>query len=135
MANPSVWRTSSCSFSDADWETQAYADQVAYLNTRLLEAIAAILEELKEPPIIVLLGDHGTGRRELEDRMSNLSTYLVPDSVEMYPTITPVNAFRIIFDGVFGGSYGRLPDISYYSSGLDWFTMTVVPNTWSVGSP
>jgi len=118
-----------------EWESQAYTDQVAYINKLLLDAIGSILEQSEEPPIIVLMGDHGTGRRGLEEQMSNLNAYHVPDSVELYPTITPVNSFRVIFDGVFGGSYGTLPDVSYYSSGRNWFELTVVPNTWRPGSP
>ena len=103
-------------------------------QSALLEVIRAILDQSQDPPIIVLMGDHGMAFDDLEDRLSNLNALLIPSPVELYPTITPVNTFRLIFDGVFGTSLGKLPDISYYSSGKDRFNVVTVPNTWRPGS-
>lgn len=49
----------------------------------------------------------------------------------MYPQITPVNAFRLIFDDYFGSHLGLLVDASYYSTldGVFWFV--AVENTWA----
>jgi len=33
----------------------------------------------------------------------------------MYPSMTPVNAFRIILNAHYGGAYPRLEDVSYYA--------------------
>jgi hypothetical protein len=41
----------------------------------------------------------------------------------------------VIFDGVFGGTYGRLPDVSYFSTESEEYEFTVIPNTWVPGSP
>ncbi len=46
----------------------------------------------------------------------------------LYPTITPVNTFRVVFDGYFGGNYGLLEDTSYYSVASDLYNFTIIPN-------
>jgi hypothetical protein len=116
----------------ADLKT-LYADQVDYLNPRVLEAIDRILNESEEPPIIVIMGDHGYTESNKEEKMSILNAYHLPGgaAAELYPTITPVNSFRLIMDAYFGGQFPLLPDTSYYSDGVDNFDYEVIPNTWS----
>ena len=135
--------------SEADFETaspgpardspllQAYADQVTYLNTRLLQNLRIILAEPGRTPIILLMGDHGWADRNMEDKLSILNAYLLPATAaaDLHPTITPVNSFRVIFDDVFGGTFGRLPDVSYFSTELEEYEFRVIPNTWIPGSP
>ena len=50
-------------------------------------------------------------------RTTILNAYYVPEAIKarLYPAITPVNTFRIILSGLFGGSYPLLPDKSYYA--------------------
>lgn len=110
----------------------AYADQVTYLNSRLLESVDAIKAGSKTPPIIIIQGDHGWADRDHEDKMSILNAYHLPGGADerLYPTITPVNSFRIVFDEYFGGHLGQLEDISYFSDEIDTFDFEVVPNTW-----
>jgi hypothetical protein len=110
----------------------AYARQVAYLNTRVLELLRAILRDSETPPVIVLMGDHGRADETPETRLSILNAYFLPEGVEgLYPTITPVNTFRLILDHIFGADFGLLPDRSYYSRGDTPYEFTPVPNTWS----
>ena len=51
------------------------------------------------------------------DRVKILNAYYLPDggNKALYPTITPVNTFRVIFNTYFGGNYELLPDVSRYS--------------------
>jgi hypothetical protein len=92
-----------------------YTDQVTYINSQILPIIDAILAQSEVKPIILLQGDHGF---DLPNRMEILNTYLVPEIVkaQLYPTISPVNSFRLLFDGYFGANYALLPDVSYYSN-------------------
>ncbi len=124
---------------ESEWEAllRAYADQVTFLNGRLLRAFSEILEESEHRPIIILMGDHGWADRDMEDKLSILNAYLLPPegTVRLYPTITPVNSFRLIFDAVFGSSLGLLPDVSYYSTESEEYEFRVVPNSWSPDSP
>jgi hypothetical protein len=47
--------------------------------------------------------------------MNILNAYLFPDAKpDFYPSITPVNNFRLVFDQYFNGSLPLLPDKSFY---------------------
>lgn len=113
----------------------AYADQVTYVNKRLLEAVRAIQAQSEAPPIIVLQGDHGWAERNPEDKLSILNSYHFPDGrySDLYPTITPVNTFRIIFNRYLGGEFALLPDRSYFSTDQAVFQFKLVENTWEPG--
>jgi hypothetical protein len=56
-------------------------------------------------------------KTDLTECFENLSCYYVPDEVrkKLYPTITPVNSFRIILSTLFGADLPNLPDRSWYS--------------------
>jgi hypothetical protein len=91
-----------------------YTQQVEFINNRILADIDKILGSSKNPPIIILQGDHGA--RD-ENRHTILNAYYLPKGTSrLYPTISPVNSFRLIFDDYLNGEFGLLPDISYFSS-------------------
>jgi len=93
-----------------------YVNQVIFLNTKLLEMIDTILAESDTPPIILLQGDHGPWSQPNPQHFFILNAYYLPDhTTELYPQLSPVNSFRIIFNDYFGGSYDMLPDVTYYS--------------------
>jgi len=103
-----------------------YAEQVGFANGEVLAAIDSILANSNTPPIIILQGDHGPGsllRRDninntcLWERSSILNAYYLPggNSSTLYPEITPVNTFRVIFNLYFGTAYEMLPDKTYFS--------------------
>ena len=116
---------------------QAYADQVTYLNTQLQETVTAILDASTVSPVIVIEGDHGWADRNHEDKLSNFNALHLPlgGNARLYPTLTPVNTFRIVLDEYFGGDFPLLDDVSYYSTEDAIFQLTVVPNTWSNRAP
>ncbi len=104
-----------------------YLDQLVYVNSRLVSAIDAILSNSDRPPIIILQSDHGPGfgkrwanptHPEMTDRYSILNAYYFPDgcSDQLYPTISPVNTFRLIFRCYFQGDYPPLEDIAFVSN-------------------
>jgi hypothetical protein len=93
-----------------------YSNQVQFIDRKIVEIVKTILAQSKTPPIIVIHADHGllgTNRYEI------LNAYYLPGdgTTSLYPTVTPVNSFRIIFDKYFGADYGLLPDVSYNESG------------------
>ena len=94
--------------------------------------IDSILAESKGKAIIVLEGDHGIV--EYTDgavHMKNLETYYFPDHKysDLYPTITPVNSFRVILSDYFGQDYPLLKDQSYFAFTSSDKTFSFVPNT------
>lgn len=106
----------------------AYVEQVKYTNQRLIEALAQILAESDQPPVIILQGDHGgPGTQEGFDRMKILNAYYLPEGEELlYPSISPVNSFRLVFDTYLGTDYRLIEDLSYYSTSENFFDTTLV---------
>jgi hypothetical protein len=101
-----------------------------FLNRVILEVIDPLLENSPVPPVIIVQGDHGWtsppppsfGSSQLFDhgvrsRAGILNAFRVPASVErkLYPDITPVNTFRMLFAELFAAEIDLLPDRSYYS--------------------
>lgn len=102
-----------------------YTGQVQYLNKLVLNAIDQILENSSVPPIIIIQGDHSSKvfrgeEPDIQTRMQLLfpilNAYYLPDSAstQIYPTVTPVNTFRLIFNYYFGTQLDALPDRVYY---------------------
>jgi hypothetical protein len=103
-----------------------YRGQVAYVDLEVEKVVTSILAHSKIPPIIILQGDHGPGafvdwgsaaKTNVNDRMSILNAYYFQGKTvpELYPSITPVNTFRVLFNTYFGGNYPLLADRSYFS--------------------
>jgi hypothetical protein len=110
-----------------------YRDQLIYTNSRIIPVLRDIIEKSPTPPIIVLESDHGpTGYGGAINRMGNFMAYYFPgkDVASLaYPSITPVNSFRLVLNEYFGGKYPLLDDISYYSDATYNFNYEIVPNT------
>ena len=116
---------------------ERYIGQVRFLNQALESELGEVLEAADGNAIIILQGDHGPagylhwdnpGEAEVYDRMAILNAYYLPDSPNgvLYPTISPVNTFRAIFDQFYGGEFGLLEDVSYFTSSLRLSDATVV---------
>jgi len=110
-----------------------YRDQLIYTNSRIIPVLREIIENSPTPPIIVLESDHGpTGYGGAINRMGNFMAFYFPDrdvTNLAYPSITPVNSFRLLFNEYFGGDYPLLDDFSYYSDATYNFNYEIVPNT------
>jgi hypothetical protein len=102
-----------------------YLAQLEYLNARLREILPRIIEESDVPPIIILQGDHGprlhtvwedSEATNMREGMGNLEAFFLPGGGEnrLYPTISPVNEFRVVFDEYFGADLGLLEDDSFF---------------------
>lgn len=102
----------------------AYAPEVEYINGRILKIVRAILAQSDTPPVIVVQGDHGWS---MPNRNKNLNAYYLPGHADVvYPTITPVNTFRLIFNTYFGGKYPLLEDRSFFSQADRMYEFTPV---------
>jgi hypothetical protein len=120
-----------------DLDLEAYAAEVTYINKRIAEIVRNLIANSAQPPVILLQGDHGWDPRS---RMEILSAYYLPGGGDqlLYPTITPVNSFRVVLNHYFGESYPLLEDQSYYSMGADFpqfgvrsrpYQLELVPST------
>ncbi len=96
---------------------EAYVDQVKYANIRLIQLVKDLLAKSTIPPIIIIQADHGyTMPYDLAIKPRFLNAYYLPGNgaQKLYPNITLVNTFRLIFNTYFGGNYPLLPDNSYW---------------------
>ncbi len=107
-----------------------YPDQVTYINQRILAIVDLILQGSPNPPVIVIQGDHGPAPFDvIERRMKILNVYYLGDNADgLYPTITPVNTFRLIFNRYFGQKYPMLGDRSLYSAYDVPYNYEEIPN-------
>ncbi len=112
-----------------DLFARGYQNQLTFLNQKVLEAIDTLIAESDTPPIIILQGDHGPWLQSNDKRMWILNAYYLPNHDQgLYPTISPVNSFRYIFDEYFKGNYDMLPDVSYFSPVPKLYNFSEVKN-------
>jgi hypothetical protein len=112
-----------------DLYQKGYTNQLTWLNKKILDAVDTLLAESDSPPIIILQGDHGPWMLSQAQRLSVFSAYYLPEhNDELYPTITPVNTFRLIFNAYFGGKYDILEDVSYFSPVPKLYDFSKIPN-------
>jgi hypothetical protein len=104
-----------------------YGNQVLAANAMIRQMVDTILRDSASPPVIIVQGDEGpyppgTGREEFDWRTAThaqllqktgiLNAYYLPgvDPAVLYPTISPVNSFRVVFNAYFGANLPLLPD-------------------------
>ena len=109
-----------------------YIGQVEYTNSRILALVDTLLARPEyERPIILIQADEGPAPprydrntrdfqwleatdAELSMKFEILNAYFFPRvdpaETELYPTITPVNSFRVVFNAYFDAGYPLLPD-------------------------
>lgn len=116
---------------------ESYRNQVIFVNTLLQTVIDRILSKSDPAPIIIIQGDHGPGafliwdspeKTDLKERFSILNAYYFPGGDEgwLYPSITPVNNFRIVYNRYFHANYEVLEDDSYFSPWMRPYDFTKV---------
>jgi hypothetical protein len=100
-------------------EKEGYPIQLAYLEPRILADVQQILEESKNPPIIIIEGDHAFDDKYVTSNL--LALYLPDGGMEgLDEHMTLVNVFPYIFNTYFGTHIQYLPDLSYTHT-KDWY--------------
>jgi hypothetical protein len=110
---------------------KGYRWNTEFIDREITTVVTTILRESSIPPVIIIQGDHGPAGDIVtaEMRLSILNAYYVkPDTRDaLYPGITPVNSFRVIFNGYFNGQYPLLEDRSYFAySPADFIPDTII---------
>jgi Sulfatase len=126
--------------SDPDRPVEgAYVDQLKYTNKVIQQIVTQLQAGPGAAPIIVIQSDEGphppavdggeilklswarASDIELGRKLRILNAYYLPGdpTTKPYPTITPVNTFRVILNDYFGGSLPLLPDRTYVFTDYD----------------
>jgi hypothetical protein len=112
---------------NSDYDIRGYLNEIQFINSRILEIVSAILADSEVEPVIVIQGD--TGHAGTNKYQILNAIYLPGGETEgLYPSITPVNTFRVVFNTFFGSDLELLPDVSYDGS-------EVLPETSSACLP
>jgi hypothetical protein len=104
-----------------------YLEQLIYLNGRVDQIVDSILKNSSQEPIIIIQSDHGPAfefgmenrsQPLYQERMRILNAYYLPEDAQklLYPSITPVNSFRVLFNYLFATELPLLDDQSYFSN-------------------
>lgn len=104
---------------------EAYREQLAYVNTLVLELVDRILAQRQRPAVIVIHGDHGAragvnvasmDQSDLREAFAIFHAIHVPSGMEcpVHEDITPVNTFRLVLNACLGTDFGLLRDRSYF---------------------
>ena len=120
-------------------EKKAYLAQLSCTNQKVESLVKTLLETSAQKPIIILQSDEGPFSEEFKGKVGGgidwnklsldslqahskiLNAYLLPKEGKklLYPSITPVNSFRLIFNKYFGADFEPLPDRSYIFPDID----------------
>ena len=107
-----------------------YVAQLQYTNERVKELVENILTQSQRQPIIIIQADEGpypvgskadafrwdiATQDQCREKTNILNALYLPgvDYGKLYPSISPVNTFRLIFREYLGESYDLLPDDCY----------------------
>lgn len=101
-------------YDSRNGDDPAYPNEIIYLNKRVTALARRLIEKSTTPPIIIIQADHGWDPRY---RLQILNAYYLPGGGDtmLYPEITPVNTFRLVFNYYFGAQYELQEDASYFS--------------------
>jgi hypothetical protein len=115
--------------------SRAYLNQVEYISREILGIVDAIQRGSDVPPVIIIQADHGPPPDLTNDpaiKMPILNAYALPGvdpDQALYPSISPVNSFRVVLNRYFGADLPLLEDRSYFAPNQDHARIGLFPNS------
>jgi glucan phosphoethanolaminetransferase (alkaline phosphatase superfamily) len=102
-----------------------YGEQAMFVDKMILETVKKLKQNMSSNSIIIIHGDHGDGANldwenladtNFGERLSIFLAYYLPgDGAKLlYPSISPVNNFRLILKYYFNEKINLLQDRSYF---------------------
>jgi hypothetical protein len=121
------------------------AGQVAYLNRLTTETIDRILEVSAQPPVVLLLSDHGTrvrvtfgdpGDPDVTERFGTLFASYTPERSGLFgDRITLVNVMPILFNSYLGTDLPCQPDHIFANGPGGYLDLHEVPELEGASNP
>ncbi len=115
-----------------------YLSQLQFANTLWLTVIDSIIQSSKTPPIIIFQSDEGpypqrfranldnfnwhrATTEEIRKKIRILNSYYLPGKPTdtLYPSISPVNTFRVVLNLYLGENLPLLPDKNFAQTNLN----------------
>ena len=103
----------------------AYLDSTQFISTQILPQVQKMLTLSDNKPVVIIQSDHGL---RPEFRYTNFNAIYFPEDrgdFQIYPGLTPVNTFRMIFNQLFSTDYELLEDRTFESRS-DWFDISEI---------
>jgi hypothetical protein len=118
-------------------KARAYLQQLEYANTRITELVDKLLDAPEDrQPVVILQADEGpypsfgwlapkpwwkTSDANLRTKFRILTALRMPGVKDtgVYPELSPVNIFRVVFNAYFDAGLPMLPDESYVPTDKD----------------
>jgi hypothetical protein len=128
MNDGSHWRARAEAAGSNESYEASYVKSLRFLNSRILDIVRRVSSRADgRRTIFYIQGDHGPGSRldwndpdrtDARERLGILLAARFPTELPtstMYPSITPVNALRILLNNALGTDLPMLEDRSYFS--------------------
>ncbi|MBN2258133.1 MAG: hypothetical protein JW704_09965 [Anaerolineaceae bacterium] len=110
---------------DREQYRQHFIGQTQYINTRVIDLVDRILAQPGDP-VIIIQGDHGLPRSGIWVN-AILNAIRLPGGEDMiYPSISPVNTFRLVFNKLFDAGLTFAEDRSCRFNRADPTSCTIV---------
>jgi len=105
----------------------AYVNSAKFISSQISNIVQKIIDDSKVDPVVIIQSDHGLNP---EFRYTILNAIHFPEDrgeLPIYPGMTPVNSFRMIFNQLFSTEYELLED-RYFESKANWFDLAEIKN-------
>lgn len=108
----------------------AFFEQTIFASNQLIEVVQEIIDNSEVPPIILIQADHGPDYLDYGDdpdiinlRAPVFGAYYLPFGGDelVYPSMSPVNLFRIVLSYYFDAGLELLEDRTYYTTFTDGY--------------
>lgn len=124
-------------FSDAEF-AKRFTGQTEYIDSRAIETIDAILAASPQPPVIIVMSDHGSRSRvldpatatmdDLRERFGTLFAAYTPGQSGLFPAdVTPSQIMVDLLNVYFGEHFAQPASGTFVSDGRNPFQLMKVP--------
>jgi len=108
---------------------RGYEQQVPFVDMQFEKMFTTLIAQSSRPPVIILQTDTAPLFTSGSDMFKILNAYYMPGhTAQLYPGISPVNTFRVVFNAYLGTDLPLLSDTSYSSPIPQIYDFTAVPN-------
>ena len=112
--------------------TRGYQQQVPFVDMEFEKMFTTLISKSTRPLAIILQTDTGPLFTNGPDEFKILNAYYMPGHTsQLYPGISPVNTFRVVFNAYLGTDLPLLNDASYSSPIPQIYDFSPVPNPCS----